>query len=293
MDMPTKEALESSREVWFSLLVGSAATVAVGVALEAADILHDIRKALSDLTSSKFPRLFMWLCPKHTEASSWAKLLGAVGWLLIVAGVVGEVYFESRVNEVDKQLGVINDKALADSTLKASANANEAAHLNKLAEDLKLDTEKLRNANVGLQIQLAELQARASDRHIGSGHRGAFIRGIKACMNERVDVSAKPEDSEAKLLGEEIFDIFVRDANFVVATFKASPTWDQFPNVRGVVVVGPEMESKAKACARSLESALRVSEIEVKFKADPKLKDSALILIGSKPKYTPPAATKQ
>jgi hypothetical protein len=84
-----RQLLQSARDLEFFRLVVSTVLVTVGLVFEGPEIFHDTRDAIQGLDNPK---------------KRWIKLLSAVGWLLIVAGVTLEGVFEVRVSNADGKL---------------------------------------------------------------------------------------------------------------------------------------------------------------------------------------------
>jgi len=95
--------------------------------MEASEIKHDVLEAIG----RKSREHKYWLSlpidrEKYPEASPRAKVLAAVGWVLIVVGVVGEGVSEGYVSKYDTALSNITDAVVAKAQ-KESAQAEATA----------------------------------------------------------------------------------------------------------------------------------------------------------------------
>lgn len=156
LDEHIRPFLLEGRSEWHSLLLLATFVVAVGVVLEIWEICKDVREEWDHNTGSKPKRASLVLSsegvPFFEHRRSWVKTIGAVGWLLVVLGVVGEFWFDSVIADFDIGLRVIDDEVLRQSrldTLDASIGAalatQEAAQADARARseiDARLTLEK-------------------------------------------------------------------------------------------------------------------------------------------------------
>jgi hypothetical protein len=105
--------------------------VAVGVALEGPELLHEM-----------WPRLFTCFTRGSVQRirkfKRIIKKVGLWGWLLVVVGIVGEGIFEALQNRAEGQLQTFNDILLADAQRNAGnarASAIDAANAAQKAID--------------------------------------------------------------------------------------------------------------------------------------------------------------
>src|ERR1700722_9986117 len=86
--------LESWRLMFFHWLIGSSILVAVGVGFEGPEVVHEERN--------------IWRTTRR-EASAWIKIVGLLGWALVVLGVAGEGIFELGFSVSDGQLQTFDE----------------------------------------------------------------------------------------------------------------------------------------------------------------------------------------
>lgn len=162
IDELTKADLQGLRDWYFLWLLVSSGVVAVGVALEGPEVVHD---TLGLIRRSSKP---------ECRTPPWIKWLALVGWIFIVFGVAGEGMAEGLVSWADGLTQTFNDilltdaqhesalawsrasKAISDAgsaNERASENERKAARLEKEAE-----AEKLARVKLEALIQPRDLQ---------------------------------------------------------------------------------------------------------------------------------------
>ena len=139
LDLAKTADLEKLRDWYFDCLLVCTAVVGLGLGMEAAEIGHDVwgifrRKSIE----RKY-----WLTPsidrKEYRARDWARVLSAVGWLVIVLGVMGEGVSEAFVHKYDTALSTLNDTLIANTQ-------KEAKQLGKDAEGERLARVQIQEA---------------------------------------------------------------------------------------------------------------------------------------------------
>jgi len=106
--------------------------VVAGVALEGWEIFHDVREELDNNRQIPSRRLPLVLSsdgiPVFEHSRTWIKTVGAIGWVLVVLGVAGELAFDSMVADFDTGIRLIDDDLLKASRSQAT-NAEVGAAL--------------------------------------------------------------------------------------------------------------------------------------------------------------------
>jgi hypothetical protein len=132
IDESIRTGLESTRDGFFFWLVFSSFVVAAGLVLEAPELFHEIRN----------------LSRPESIPRPWKKVVGFVGWVLIVAGCLGEGIAESLTSKVDGLLQSFNDILLADSFRQSSTAYTQAQYAERSAANAK-DSADAANAVAG------------------------------------------------------------------------------------------------------------------------------------------------
>ncbi|MGB9148569.1 MAG: hypothetical protein WCC14_22285 [Acidobacteriaceae bacterium] len=140
---PVRLELAAESAKWFRDLLISGGVVAFGCLLEIWETAVSLRnwfRARRGLAVKENPR-------------SWGIPIAAVGLLLVVGGVVGEVVYEGLSSNADIKLQSHESDVLSDAETKAgqandraSQNEKEAAQLHKDAEDERLARVKIEAA---------------------------------------------------------------------------------------------------------------------------------------------------
>jgi len=160
---PTRDALQATADRWFHWLLISSGVVAVGVALEAWEATIDLKR---------WYRLKRGRQVAEPNGKSWAIPTAYLGWVLVVAGVVGEGVFEARVSNSDTALRAHDSRMLA----QAETDAGEA----KLrAAELELQTTKLEERTLELGPRDLLLYGKREE---------AFMNGIRQFKGQKVQI---------------------------------------------------------------------------------------------------------
>jgi hypothetical protein len=212
--------LQSWRDLFFHLLIWSSVFVAIGVALEGPEVIHEVRN--------------IWRLPK-LEAPSWIKLVGLLGWILVVGGVAGEGVFEGALSVSDGQIQTFDEILLANAQRQAGDAADSAERANTAAGDAKTKAESA-DAAAGNAVAKSDqathevdafhaelhdseiilrehIEAIANPRHLrdeeddtdGNGEvRKARYAEVKKYPRTRVLIQVFPENKDASDLADDI-----------------------------------------------------------------------------------------
>ncbi len=280
LDHEIRSDLQSFAGSYLFWLIASSGIVALGVAMEGPEIIHDVAKALRRCFRKQKNH-------REREAAPWITLLGAVGWLLIVFGVVGEGWFEFRQNQAEGLLGTFNEIILSDAQRESAeateraSDANERATENESeARKLEKDTESEKLKAARLSIDLADagkaLEAEKLERikvetvlgprwltvdqqkAIGRACAGLYLYGPR----KRIQISSYGQDGEGAALATQIG-----------AALNSVPLYTSL-NIGGLIVSGgfdtgviisaePEDESFADCLKSALTDIGKLTEVEV------------------------------
>ena len=106
--------------------------------MEAPEIWYDVREAIG----RKSRELRYWLTPsidreEYPILPPRVKVWAAVGWVLIVLGVIGEGVSEGFVHKYDTALQILNDQIVSDARTKAANADLEAGQAKERAAKLE------------------------------------------------------------------------------------------------------------------------------------------------------------
>ncbi len=118
--------LKNLRDWNFHWLLGCTFMVGIGLLMELPEIVHE----MCEIYWRKSRELRYWLtasidrreCPKR----DWVKKWSALGWVLIVLGVMGEGWFEAQVSKYDSALSNLTDAVVSEAQ-RESKNAEAIA----------------------------------------------------------------------------------------------------------------------------------------------------------------------
>jgi hypothetical protein len=105
--MDSIAAIEASRSLYFHLLVASTISVFVGVLVEETNDFFDW--ILSSRRFAHWVPIAVMSDPRPFK--KWAKRISRIGWLILIAGVLGEGLFEVLVSNQDTTLQAVNSAA--------------------------------------------------------------------------------------------------------------------------------------------------------------------------------------
>lgn len=147
LDDAVRTDIHALRDTYFWWLVFSAVAVAVGVAVEAPEVIKDIREQFSRYRPSR-----------KTEKA--IVLVSAIGLLLVATGVAGEFVLEALVSKADTLAQSFESILLADAQRSAGDAIERAGNANKEAGFARLDASNANTLAKKYQAQIADSDAR-------------------------------------------------------------------------------------------------------------------------------------
>jgi hypothetical protein len=155
-----REVLLPIRNGYSHCLLITTIIVTIGVIFEIFEIGIDTRNNLRRLRGSEeIP---------DRKLHSVLKLLGTIGWLLIVFGLVGEYFAEADINSADSNIEAVNDSIL-EKTQSAANSAQESA--NKANDALGEAQKKIRSIakqSEALNKEMLDASARIDNLNVGA-----------------------------------------------------------------------------------------------------------------------------
>jgi hypothetical protein len=148
-----RSGFEEFRELWFTRLLVSTALVVAGLLFEAPEIWHESVEAIRALCHS---------CKPKRDIPAWMKLVGTLGWVLIVVGVTGEFVADSFVSKADGFVQKFDEILLADAQRKTGLASERAAMAFERAAKTEREASQENERAARTEQQAAEENARAA-----------------------------------------------------------------------------------------------------------------------------------
>jgi hypothetical protein len=246
------KALHSTADLWFGRLLLSTKVVAVGLIFEAPELAYDT----SAIVRRKIDK---W---KRRETSSefhavpdWAKVIAFIGWILIVGGVVGEWFAESKIYDSDTSIQELNDTLLKEATNNAgdaktsakdaesdASNAKASADAASfVAGDALSKSRAATDAASNAQQEAVAVEKQADD----------LLAKYKKAENELDSERATRQELEKSLAPRELFILRYADGTYNTDELK------KFSGTSALIEYIPDFE--AERAARFIASALEAS----------------------------------
>jgi hypothetical protein len=196
LDNSIRDELQRTSHGFFVWVLMSAFVVAIGVALEGPEILHEMWPRFF----SFFTRGSIRLIRKFKRI---VKNVGFWGWLLVVVGVAGEGIFEGLQNRAEGQLQTFNDILLADAQrnagnarVSAIDAANAAGRANSESKSAAVSS-----SNAVLLAQGASKEADSFAEEIASAKNEAAnaVSRLASAEKQLADATQREADAEAAL----------------------------------------------------------------------------------------------
>lgn len=229
LDSAIRDDLQRFSHSFFVWVLISAFVVAIGVALEGPELLHEMwPKLFTCFTRESVPRL--------RKFKRIVKKVGFWGWLLVVVGVAGEGIFEALQNRAEGQLQTFNEILLADTQKQAGDAYERAAYAREEADSFQSQI-----ADATARTKEAEAKMAMADARIAEAQKGA------------ADATAT---AEREKLEEEQLELLVGPRRLTLGQQEKIGRACAGMN-RGLVQVGPYgMDSEGRALAIQIGSAI-------------------------------------
>ena len=154
-----------SLDAWYNWLMASSIVVLIGVILEGEELVSEFRK------------------------NGWMPVWSKVGFGVLVIGLAGEVFFQTKIESADAELK-------RQSDVKITTAQTETATANERAATLERDSAKLKADNLALEQQI-------SPRRLKQEQIDELARVFEAHSSKDVALSSYAVDLEFALLGEQ------------------------------------------------------------------------------------------
>ena len=142
------------RDHWFNWLAGFTTMVAVGLVLEAPELVYELKNIAREMIPYFRYRI---IARPHREHA--AKVAAFIGWILIVAGVAGERVAEVKVKNLDVYIQECSDAKVREATLEAGDAQTSASRANASADAADVAAGKAKEKAEAVSKRAEEIDA--------------------------------------------------------------------------------------------------------------------------------------
>jgi hypothetical protein len=154
--------LQSLRGTEFHRLIYATIAVILGVIFEEFDVIAKILHI--DTERLVVSRIGAIIVPRF-ELSIWVRRIARFAWIVLVAGLVAEIFFETDISGLDTDL-----EHVTESQIQAARGA--AAKANERAAQLEVDAEGLHKEAEHERLERVQLEASIGWRHLTESEQG-------------------------------------------------------------------------------------------------------------------------
>lgn len=267
--------------------------VVVGVFLEVFEIVHELREKFGPFKI-------------HRPDRKWIPVVGFVGWMLIVVGVAGELWFGHRVSIKNEELESLSNSLLGDAQLAATEAITQSR--NSLSRNVALGIE-LQNAEVDVanatkraadanreadeeRIERLKLEKQIAPRRLTSQQKSALSGTCARFPYRRVAVVSYMADTESLIFSSQILEAL----NCKLGSFSVDD--QRSSELPAGVLFGMQIKGTDESLVRALKedlSPLAITPdwmtpppVDLKIGTGESTTASAIILVGAKPLWRGP-----
>jgi hypothetical protein len=309
---PVRDALQTQIGQFSSLVTWATAIVAVGVALEGVDLVHDAvvwiktrrirKKELADLreVAEIVPVSGITVGTERmiAEPLGWVKVLGRIGLLGVVIGVVAESRYGAKLEDahnalhaLDMALLTATQREAGDAAISAKTAHDEADTVGKEADAIQ---KRLNSASGQLSKVESQVRIQGPRQKLLEDNRDKFLEALKPFAGQRVTVvkcgralQAEPEQLEQYLLNLlGVSKASKPNAGWAVES-PGYTTWAECntgaSSVGGnLVIVSSTADGTVKAAATALNDALnRIDISTIQTESTPQGRQVELQFLGN------------
>jgi hypothetical protein len=256
LDNSIRDELQRGAQSYFLWVLISAFIVVIGVTLEGPEILHEMWPSLfTFFTEGSISRI-----RKFKKA---IKIVGLVGWLLVVFGVMGEEIFEALQNRAEGQLQTFNDSLLREARLTAGTAKQAAIDAESAASRARDETDALSKEANDERFERATLEAEFIKGEpritlLNPSHSQIVKRLLPMAGQKFMVLSCLRDDDEEGIRTTSFLaSTLQRDAKWTNVVSPGSSVTGRSCGTSGVLVmVGPNVPEASQANAKVLSSVL-------------------------------------
>jgi hypothetical protein len=275
-----RDALLPVRIGYSHCLLITTIIVTIGVIFEIFEIGIDTRNNLRRLKGSEE-------IPER-KLHSALKLLGTIGWLLIVFGLVGEYFAEADINSADSNIEAVNDSIL-EKTQSAANNAQvsagkaetAASSAQGSANKAKADAESADEEAEEERLKREKLEAELSWRELTPEQSDAMMHVLESSPGSGVIIGiTSPDEPEKRQYAMSMLSPF-SGAKWNVVRLQIGGL--ALPGSLGQPPIGVSVWCGGKQCSSSsatLHNALCAAGIHAVDVYDPSFGPDVILVIG-------------
>jgi hypothetical protein len=222
--------LKALRDQNFNWLLGCTFMVGAGLLMELPEIVHD----MCEIYGRRSRELGYWLATpierRTYPTRDWVKKWAALGWLLIVLGLMGEGWFEAQVSKYDSALSQLTDAVvaearresasaeviakgfdaqIADSNAKAKSAEAMAKQFEAQIASAQKDAAEANKRAAEAALELAELRAETAPRRLSSKQKEVLVERVSAFAIKTIGLGCVEEfGAEIKNFAHDFFEAF-------------------------------------------------------------------------------------
>lgn len=216
------------RDSWFNWLARFTTMVAVGLVLELPELVYELKL----ITREWIPYFRYRIRTPRERRLQTAKVVAFIGWILIVAGVVGERYAEVRVKDFDASIQGCSDAKVREATIEAGDAQTSAKGAADAAKRAKQEADQVTGiataaktgaADAERQVVNVQTQADSLNRDIAA-EKEAFRRFTtwRSFTNKDEIISSLREFAKTQyqfqgVYGDEESEHLLREINDILA----------------------------------------------------------------------------
>jgi hypothetical protein len=227
---PIRDALQAQIRHLSSLVSWATVIVAVGVALEGVELIHDAvvwikkrrirKKELADLreVAEIFPASERTVKAESVSSDhpGWVKVVGRIGLIAVVIGVVGEWRCGAKLEDAHNAVHGLDMAALTGTQLEAGEANLQAGKANKRAGEFEKDAAQLGKDAEHEKLLRVELEAKVAWRRLSQVDKTLVGSNLRVYKGENAGMSYDA-DTEGQSFATDIASALV------VAKWNISP----------------------------------------------------------------------
>jgi hypothetical protein len=195
-DLVGKQHVWFSRQSWFSI------AVIFGLGLELPELMYEMRALARKI------KRFRYSIVLRDSRVEIAKMAAFIGWIFIVAGLVGELIAATKIEDLSGRIQTCNEARIAEvneeaGTAKGNAEKAEtsATRANEAADSVAATARQL-------AAELSRLRGEAGARRLSTAQQKSLCNALKKMPSGALGVGFNPFDQEASPFANDFIKAF-------------------------------------------------------------------------------------